>query len=110
MLQGASSRDPSCATSEGLFKQAQEISPRLKFKSNQLLAQELVNRGCINKRISSYTRGWQFPPFLEARAAWEAQFPGHRWRDPTITEWQESPEVQEYNERMADGFQDYFKG
>ena len=109
MLQGASSKDPSCATSEGLYAQAREISPRLRFKSNQLLAQELVNRGCINKRISSYTRGWQFPPLPEARAAWSAQFPGHRWRDPTITEWQESPEVREYNERMADGFQGYFK-
>ncbi len=87
ILEGADSKDPSCARSDSLFKQAREISPRLKFKSNQLLARELMKRGCIPKRISGSARGWQFPPLPVARAAWEAQFPGHRWRDPTLTEW-----------------------
>ena len=57
ILEGADSKDPSCARSESLFKQAREISPRLKFKSNQLLAQELIKRGCIPKRLSGSARG-----------------------------------------------------
>src|SRR5215204_1111936 len=76
-LQGADLKDPSCARSEGLFKHAREISPQLKHKSDQVLGRELVKRGCINRRISACSRGWQFPPLREARAAWEAEFPGH---------------------------------
>jgi len=99
-LQGADAKDPSCARSDSLFKQARESSPQLKYKSDQVLARELVKRGCTNTRISGNARGWQFPPLLKARAAWEVQFPGHQWRDPTLTEWQLPPEVQAYNEQM----------
>ena len=89
------------ARSDGLYDQARKLSPRLRFKSDHVLAHELTKRQCINKRISAYARGWQFPPLLEARAAWEAQFLGHRWRDLSLTAWQLPPEVQMADDQIA---------
>src|SRR3954447_11675102 len=51
-LEGADSKDPRRARSEVLFKQARKLAPRLKHKSDQLLARELMKRGCTNTRIS----------------------------------------------------------
>src|SRR3954471_15959892 len=71
-LQGAESKDPSCARSDQLYDQARKLSPRLRLRSDHVLGHELRQRGCINKR-SAHARGWQFPQLQEARAAWEAR-------------------------------------
>jgi hypothetical protein len=33
-------------------------------------------------------RGWTFPDLGECRKKWEARFPGWKWRDPNLKQWQ----------------------
>ena len=106
-LWGADERKPNCAVSngyeeeinsglgtkmvrhKGLYDQAREISPRLKPWSDHLLGDILKKHGCSNAKKVMRRRGWEFPPLLELRAAWERRFPGWRWGDPELREWQE---------------------
>ena len=73
---------------KGLFDQAREISPRLKGSSDQALGRYLSKHKCDNTGRVLRKRGWTFPPLDEARADWLAHYPGWKWRDPDLREWQ----------------------
>jgi hypothetical protein len=72
---------------KGLYEQAVELSPALKYVSEHKLGSHLHGWGCWSVRTSQY-RLWQFPPLKEMRASWEAKHPGWRWHDPDLTEWE----------------------
>lgn len=109
-LWGADPRQPNCAVSNsyeeeehnnfggtrtikrrGLYDQAREVSPPLKRLSDHLLGGILAKHGCTNTRKVLRRRGWTFPPLAQARAEWEARFPGWTWQDPELQEWQAEP-------------------
>jgi Family of unknown function (DUF5906) len=72
----------------GLYDQARSISPRLRLHaSDHLLGHHLTKQGCVAKKVLQ-RRGWSFPDLSEARTKWEERFPGWKWRDPNIVEWQ----------------------
>jgi hypothetical protein len=98
-LEGADPNAPNCAVSNGydrpylgrqrgLYDQARTIEPRLKARSDHVLGNFLSGQGCDNTRKVLRHRGWTFQPLLEARKRWEARFPGWKWRDTSLTEWQ----------------------
>lgn len=72
----------------GLYDQAREISPRLKLWSDHLLGQYLKKHGCSNAKKVARRRGWEFPPLDQLRREWEARYPGWKWNDPELSEWQ----------------------
>ena len=76
---------------KGLYDQARDMSPRLKGYTDHLFAAALSKQGCTNDQKVMRRRGWTFPDFVEARAAWEARFRGWQWRDPILSEWQKEP-------------------
>jgi hypothetical protein len=98
VLEGADPNAPNCAVSNGhdrlglkqrgLYDQARTIEPRLKARNDHVLGHFLTDQGCDNSQKVLRRRGWTFPPLLEVRQKWEARFPGWKWRDPSLAEWQ----------------------
>jgi hypothetical protein len=76
----------------GLYDQAKMTEPKLKSVSDHKLGAYLSAMGCDNKRKVMDRRGWIFPPLAECRAAWEKQYPGWKWRNPDIRQWQPEEE------------------
>jgi hypothetical protein len=75
-------------TQRGLYDQARMVEPRLKSNhSDHKLGHHLAEMGCVNGKVLQ-RRGWAFPPLVECREAWEKRYPGWKWRDAAITEWQ----------------------
>jgi hypothetical protein len=72
----------------GLYDQARNIEPRLRQRSDHVLGQYLDEHGCDNSRKVMRRRGWKFPELSECRVKWETRFPGWKWRNPKLTEWQ----------------------
>jgi hypothetical protein len=71
-----------------LYDQARSIEPRLRqHGSDHALGSFLKDQGCDNKKKVLRRTGWSFPPFGEARKAWEERFPGWLWHDPDLTDW-----------------------
>jgi hypothetical protein len=92
-------------TRPGLFDQARSIEPRLRsHTSDHVLGAFLRDQGCNNKERVLRRRGWSFPPLLECRKAWEERFPGWKWRNANITEWQ--AEEQDENDDDEDDEQE----
>jgi Family of unknown function (DUF5906) len=74
----------------GLYSQARSIVPHLRnHTNNSALATYLKKQGCVvrEKRRVLRKSGWEFPPLLDCRKAWEKRFPGVQWRDPSLTDW-----------------------
>lgn len=109
-LWGAADRDPGSAVSnsyeedienghggkrtvtrKGLYDQAREISPRLKLWSDHQLGGYLKGNGCSNAKKVMRRRGWEFPPLAQLRAEWGRRYPGWRWDDPELENWQGGP-------------------
>jgi hypothetical protein len=98
VLAGADPKAPNCAVSNCyewigremfcLFDQARAIEPRLKARNDHVLGHFLTEQGCDNGKKVMRRRGWTFPPLLEAREKWEARFPGWKWRNPHLADWQ----------------------
>jgi hypothetical protein len=79
----------------GLYDQARQIEPRLRHYTNDHnLGRFLSQMGCDNTQKVMRKQGWAFPPLKECRARWEARYPGWKWRNPEITNWQ--PEDGDY--------------
>jgi hypothetical protein len=72
----------------GLFDQAKQLEPRLRNISDQKLGRHLTDMGCDNTKKVLRRQGWWFPPLADRRKAWEAKYPGWKWRNPELTEWQ----------------------
>jgi Family of unknown function (DUF5906) len=72
----------------GLYDQARNMEPRLRQRSDHVLGQHLTEQGCDNSRKVMRRRGWTFPKLIECREEWEARFPGWKWRNPKLIEWQ----------------------
>ena len=67
---------PRIVTMPGLFDQAREIEPRLKFHTNDnMFAAYLREWGCSNEKRVLRVRGWTFPPLAKLRAEWERRYP-----------------------------------
>jgi Family of unknown function (DUF5906) len=76
----------------GLYDQAKMTEPKLRSVSDHKLGAYLSAMGCDNKKKVLDRRGWIFPPLAECRAAWEKQYPGWKWRNPDIKQWQPEEE------------------
>ena len=73
----------------GIYDQARQIEPRLRsYTSDHRLGRHLSEMGCDNSQKVLRRRGWTFPPLTKCRAEWEKRYPGWKWRNPEITEWQ----------------------
>jgi hypothetical protein len=73
----------------GLYDQARNIEPRLRaHTSDHMLGRYLADQGCDNTKKVLRKRGWVFPPLSECRKCWERRFPGWKWRNPNLTDWQ----------------------
>ena len=73
----------------GIFDQARQIEPRLKsYTNDHRLGLFLSKMGCDNTRKVLRRQGWSFPPLRDCRAEWEKRYPGWKWRNPTLKEWQ----------------------
>jgi Family of unknown function (DUF5906) len=72
----------------GLYDQARNIEPRLRNVSDHKLGDFLTEQGGDNSRKVMRRRGWTFPELSECREKWEARFPGWKWRNPNLREWQ----------------------
>ena len=73
----------------GLYDQAKQIEPRLRsYTSDHALGHFLDEMGCRNTKKVLRRQGWTFPPLPDCRIAWEARYPGWKWRNPDLTEWQ----------------------
>ena len=73
----------------GLYDQARQIEPRLRnYTNDHQLGSFLRSMGCDGEKKVLRRRGWAFPPLLKCRAAWEKRYPGWKWRNPEIAEWQ----------------------
>jgi Family of unknown function (DUF5906) len=72
----------------GLYDQARNIEPRLRQRSDHVLGQHLAEQGCDNSRKVMRRRGWTFPELTECRKKWEERFPGWKWRNSGLKEWQ----------------------
>jgi len=75
-------------TRSGLYDQARNIEPRLRIASDHKLGDFLTEQGCDNSRKVMRRRGWTFPDLGKCRKKWEERFPGWKWRNPKLTEWQ----------------------
>ena len=40
--------------------------------------------------------GWTFPPLPHCRSEWEKRYPGWKWRNPDLKEWQ--PEGDDFDD------------
>ena len=58
--------------------------------------------GCDNTRKVLRRQGWSFPPLRDCRAEWEKRYPGWKWRNPDLTEWQPE-DVLDFDEFDAGG-------
>jgi hypothetical protein len=72
----------------GLYDQARSVEPRLRSISEHKLGDFLTEHGCDNSRKVMRRRGWTFPELTECRKKWEERFPGWKWRNPNLKEWQ----------------------
>ena len=87
----------------GIFDQARQIEPRLKsYTNDRSLGLFLSKMGCDNTRKVLRRQGWSFPPLRDCRAEWEKRYPGWKWRNPTLTEWQPE-DVLDFDEFDAGG-------
>jgi hypothetical protein len=73
---------------EGLLTHARKSSPRLRSATDHALGSFLVRQGADNAKKVMRKRGWTFPALAECRALWERRFPGWKWRNPDVAEWQ----------------------
>jgi hypothetical protein len=90
-------------TRPGLYDQARSIEPRLRnHTSDHQLGTYLKKQGCDNAKKVMRRQGWSFPELLECRAAWEARFPGWKWRDPDITAWRSEEQDHENDDHPDD--------
>jgi hypothetical protein len=74
----------------GLYSQARTLVPHLRNHTNSTaLAAYLKKQGCTSREKVRVLRrsGWEFPPLIECRAAWEMRFPGTEWLDAGLTDW-----------------------
>ena len=47
-------------------------------------------------------QGWSFPPLKDCRTKWEESYPGWKWRNPDLAEWQvEADDLAEIEETGA---------
>jgi hypothetical protein len=76
----------------GLYDQAKMTEPKLRSVSDHKLGAHLTAMGCDNKKKVLDRRGWIFPPLVECRASWAKQYPGWKWRNPDIKQWQPEEE------------------
>jgi hypothetical protein len=84
-------------TQPGLYDQARAIEPRLRGHfSDLLLGTFLKKMGCDNGRKVLRRQGWTFPELKHCRAEWEKAYPGWKWRNPDLGEWQ--PEAQDFED------------
>jgi hypothetical protein len=73
----------------GLFDQARALVPQLRQHTTDTeLGRHLTAQGCCNSKKVMRRQGWTFPALLECRAKWDARFPGTKWRNTAISEWQ----------------------
>jgi hypothetical protein len=87
----------------GIFDQARQIEPRLRsYTNDHLLGRFLSKMGCDNTRKVLRRQGWSFPSLRDCRAEWEKRYPGWKWRNPTLTEWQPE-DVLDFDEFDAGG-------
>ena len=83
------SKHPRTLNQPGLFDQARQIEPRLRnYTSDRALGLFLSEMGCDNTKKVMRRQGWSFPPLKDCREAWEKRYPGWKWRNPDLTEWQ----------------------
>ena len=75
-------------TQRGLFDQAKLVEPRLKNYNDYKLGRHLADMGCTNKKKVLRKQGWNFPPLVDCRKAWEAKYQDWKWRNPDLTAWQ----------------------
>ena len=72
-----------------LFDQARQIEPGLRnYTNDHLLGGFLREMGCDNNKKVLRRQGWTFPPLSECRTEWEKNYPGWKWRNPDLKEWQ----------------------
>lgn len=72
----------------GLYTAARSIEPRLRNFSEHKLGGHLTKQGCTNDTKVLRQRGWTFRALSELRQKWEQRFPGWRWRNPDLSQWE----------------------
>jgi hypothetical protein len=73
----------------GLFDQARALVPQLRQHTTDTeLGRHLAEQGCSNTKKVMRRQGWTFPPLAECRAKWDKRFPGWKWRNMALSEWQ----------------------
>jgi hypothetical protein len=73
----------------GLFDQARALVPQLRHHTtDHELGRHLRAQGCDNTKKVMRRQGWTFPPLAECRAKWDKRFPGKKWRNTRLLEWQ----------------------
>lgn len=81
-------RHPNWGSSERMIEHAKRSSPKLSsFLTPQMFSKFLTTMGA-EKLKRGNLRGYTFPDLLEARANWEATYPGTFWEEPDLTSWQ----------------------
>jgi hypothetical protein len=93
--------------SRHLFDEARKTVPALYRQSDIWLGKMLRKHGCSPCRIGSdNSRGWEFPPLQEARAAWDKRLPGTVWAAPNTWEADHAATAspgEEVGRRVGDG-------
>jgi hypothetical protein len=73
----------------GLFDQARALVPQLRQHTTDTeLGRYLGVQGCSNTKKVMRRQGWTFPELADCRAKWIERFPGWKWRNADLTEWQ----------------------
>jgi hypothetical protein len=97
-LPGALHSNPRRAYTSSLLWHAKETVPGLKFMSDILLGRMLSNQGCKGFKLQG--RGWEFPPLVEARQAWEMKAGKWNWNPNEVADqavpdedWEKLPEA-----------------
>lgn len=72
----------------GLYTAARKMEPRLRNVSDHKLGHFLTAQRCTNDTKVLRQRGWTFPELSELRQKWEKRFPGWRWRNPDLSQWE----------------------
>jgi hypothetical protein len=87
----------------GLFDQARALVPQLRqHTTDHELGRHLGKQGCSNAKKVMRRQGWTFPPLAQCRAEWEKRFPGWKWRNMALFEWQEEEDYDAPEAKVAE--------
>ena len=85
-----------------LIRQGRSSPASRTYTNDHRLGRFLSEMGCDNTKKVLRRQGWSFPPLKDCRTEWEKRYPGWKWRNPDLAEWQaEADDLAEIEETGA---------